>query len=502
MSASSSLSESLRLGAAIAATAVLAAVAALWAGAWAAAVLSGTTAGVALWHWRRLQRTAAGLAQARAVAVRAAHGDLGARVTQIHRYGRGEAQLLGDINRMLDLTEAFAREAEAAMRHASRQRYYRKIEATGLRGDFVKHARTVNAALDQMDRFAERNQEIAREIAGLAGAAGVGRLDARCDLAGKDGVDRTIAENLNGLLDVVEGTVRAMMTGLAALADGDLTRRLPKNAPGLFGELFDTFNQSADKLSVTVRSISDVAREVRFAADEIATGSVDLAQRSEHQVSSLEKTSASLDALVSMVKDTADRVMVTATRATDARTVAEAGGETATQAVAAIRRIEESSNKVAEIVSTVNEISFQTNLLALNAAVEAARAGDAGKGFAVVANEVRTLAQRTGMASKEIRSLITEALEQVSAGVTLVTEAGDSLASIHSSVATLSTEIGAITTATVEQSSGLEGINEAMSTMDDMTQRNAALVEQTSAAVQSLHRQSIRLADAVSVFKV
>jgi methyl-accepting chemotaxis protein len=288
---------------------------------------------------------------------------------------------------------------------------------------------------------------------------------------------------------------------LSRLARGDMTARLTVNADDVFRQIKDDVNAMAEKIRSIAKRIIGVSQEVQGATREIASGVADLSARTEHQASSLEETSASMGELATTVRQNSSNAQEANVLASLAKNSAVKGGEIATKAVAAMSQIEDSSRQIGDIVGLIQEIAFQTNLLALNAAVEAARAGDAGKGFAVVANEVRALAQRAGQASKDIKSLITNSDTQVRQGVTLVKQAGASLTEIVASVNKVAGLVSEIATATQEQSSGIEQVSKAVSGMDQLTQQNAALVEETNAALHSATNQVDELRKVVSFFQ-
>jgi methyl-accepting chemotaxis protein len=251
-----------------------------------------------------------------------------------------------------------------------------------------------------------------------------------------------------------------------------------------------------------MKQLASAAALVRDASAEISTGSQDLAQRTESQAAALEQTAASMHEVTATVKQNADNAQAANQLATAARDTAEKGGGVVGRAVAAVTQIETSAQKIVDIVSLIDEIAFQTNLLALNASVEAARAGEAGKGFAVVAQEVRALAQRSANASKDIKALIQESNAQVKTGATLVNQAGSSLTEIVTAIKKVSDIVAEIAAASAEQARGLEEVNGAVVNMDEMTQRNGALVEQTNASAQTLANQSDALAGLLARFRI
>ncbi len=243
-------------------------------------------------------------------------------------------------------------------------------------------------------------------------------------------------------------------------------------------------------------------RSIDTASKEIATGNLDLSTRTEMQAGSLEQTASAMETLTVAVKDNANNARLATDLAAEAARLASHGGQAVDRAVTTMESIRASSRKIVEIIGVIDGISFQTNILALNAAVEAARAGEQGRGFAVVASEVRTLAQRSAAAAKEIKALIADSVSIIDGGAASVNEAGSSMGHIVASVKQVNDIIERISVASTEQADGIAEVNRAVGQMDDMTQQNAALVEEAAAAAESLHEQTVNLARAVSVFKI
>ena len=347
-----------------------------------------------------------------------------------------------------------------------------------------------------------REQAIGQEIAALIDAVSKGNLTSRIDLAGKDGFYKTMREGINRLTDTVQGTIADIARVLGALAEGDLNQRITKEYQGAFDKLKTDVNATSAKLGEIVGQISEATEAISQASAEVSSGSADLAERTEQQASSLEETAASMEELGATVRTSAENAQRANKMAGNARGAAEQGGVVAGSAIDAMKQIADASRKITDIIGVIDEIAFQTNLLALNAAVEAARAGDAGKGFAVVAQEVRVLAQRSAQASKEIKTLILNSDNQVQNGVELVKKAGDSLDGIAKGVQQVAALIGEIAMASQEQASALDEINSAVASMDEMTQKNAALVEETTAAAQSMSGQASDLRQQMSFFKL
>ncbi|ARP88696.1 methyl-accepting chemotaxis protein [Bordetella genomosp. 9] len=286
------------------------------------------------------------------------------------------------------------------------------------------------------------------------------------------------------------------------IASGDLTEPVQVRSTNEIGKLYAAMKRMQESLTRTVAAVRRGVDEINVGAREISAGNTDLSSRTEQQAASLEETAASMEELASTVKQNAENARQANQLAASASDVAERGGSAVAEVVNTMQEISGSSRKISEIVSVIDGIAFQTNILALNAAVEAARAGEQGKGFAVVAGEVRSLAQRSAQAAKEIKALIEDSVSKVGAGSQQVERAGATMQEIVASVKRVTDIMGEISAASEEQSSGIDQVNRAVSQMDEVTQQNAALVEEAAAAAGSLQEQAQRLAEAVAVFKI
>lgn len=298
-------------------------------------------------------------------------------------------------------------------------------------------------------------------------------------------------------LDAVRDALEDIASG-----DADLTRRIDTHGSDELAQIASAFNRFADKISSVLAKIRAASDSVKVGANEIADGNLDLSSRTEEQASSLQETAATMEELTSTVKQNTDNARQANQLATTASDVAIKGGAVVSQVVETMGSINESSGKVVDIIRVIDGIAFQTNILALNAAVEAARAGEQGRGFAVVAGEVRALAQRSAAAAKEIKVLIDDSVEKVEVGTRLVGEAGTTMDEVVGSVKRVTDIMGEILAASEEQKTGIEQVNTAITQMDQVTQQNAALVEEAAAAADSLQEQATSLHDAVGTFKL
>ena len=351
-----------------------------------------------------------------------------------------------------------------------------------------------------MDAVKSGMQALTDELKGLVDAAVEGDFSRRGDAERFEFIYRDMIESLNALMESADRGLGEVGGVLAAVADGDLTRSADDDLPGQFGELARNANVAVQHLASVVGEIRQGSNAISGAAGEITAGNNDLSQRTEQQAASLEETASSMEELTSTVRQNADNARQANQLAIGAADVAEQGGQVVGQVVQTMSAINDSSRKISDIIGVIDGIAFQTNILALNAAVEAARAGEQGRGFAVVAAEVRSLAQRSAGAAKEIKQLITDSVGKVEEGSTLVDQAGKTMGEIVTSVKRVTDIIADISAASQEQSSGIDQVNQAILQMDEGTQQNAALVEEASAAARSLEQQSTHLVEIVAAF--
>ena len=340
----------------------------------------------------------------------------------------------------------------------------------------------VTAASEELTKGSSRSSQMMlfAMLAGVALALAAGFI-----------VSRSITEPL-----------RSSLVAANRVAEGDLTVKLQANGRDEIGELVSALARMAEKLRQVIGTMRQSSESVFMASGEIAAGNQDLSQRTERQAASLQETASTVVHMTETVRRNAEAAHQASRLAVEASSVASTGGERVSQVVETMDAITDSSRKISEIVGVIDGIAFQTNILALNAAVEAARAGDQGRGFAVVAGEVRSLAQRSATAAKEIKTLIAANVDKVQAGSRLVGDAGETMAQIVRSSQRVADIVSEINSATAEQTQGLELVNKSIGHVDQVTQQNAALVEEAAAAAASLQSQTRTLNDAVSLFKL
>jgi methyl-accepting chemotaxis protein len=351
----------------------------------------------------------------------------------------------------------------------------------------------------------DRTQEVATEseLQAVITAVTAGNLDNRITLEGKRDFFLTLSRGINELVEAIATVVVEVRGVVAAANTGDLTRRIDtQGKAGLLVQIGSGINDLTSSLSALVSQVKKASAEVSRGADEISQGNANLSQRTEEQASSLEETASSMEEMTSTVKQNADNAAHASKLGVAARDQAEKGGAVVSKAVAAMGGINDASKKIADIISVIDGIAFQTNLLALNAAVEAARAGEQGRGFAVVATEVRNLAGRSAGAAKEIKALIQDTVNKVDEGSKLVTQSGTTLEEIVVAVKKVTNIVAEIAAASNEQAAGIDQVNKAVMQLDELTQQNAALVEQASAASQAMADQARDLNKSMTRYQV
>jgi methyl-accepting chemotaxis protein len=353
---------------------------------------------------------------------------------------------------------------------------------------------------EAIDRVKASFAGISGEVNSLVSAAVKGDFSARGDASKFEHDFKTMIEGLNTLMATSDVGLGEVVRVLSALAKGDLTESIHGEYAGTFGQLKEDSNRTVDSLTHTVSQIIDAVDAVSTSAREIAVGNSDLSQRTEEQASSLEETASSMEELTSTVKQNAENAKQANQLAIGASAIALKGGDVVGEVVTTMASITESSKKIEDIISVIDGIAFQTNILALNAAVEAARAGEQGRGFAVVAGEVRSLAQRSAGAAKEIKTLITDSVERATAGSKLADHAGETMGEIVAAVKRVTDIMAEISAASIEQGAGIGQVNQAVSQMDQVTQQNAALVEEVAAAAGSLQDLAETLVNSTRAF--
>ncbi len=381
-----------------------------------------------------------------------------------------------------------------------------EVEVAGLTLNIV--ANPVVAAdgerLGTVVEWKNRTGEVAveREIDRIVAAARNGELGRRITLDGKDGFFRQLGLGMNQLLDVVENGFTDVAAAMKRMAEGDLTQPITREYAGVFDRVKQDVNATIQNIQQVVQQLCAASDSISTASGEISSGNTNLSARTEQQASALQQTAASMEELTSTVRNNAENARTADQVVSGASQRANQGGEVVGRAVTAMQEINDASERIAEIIGVIDEIAFQTNLLALNASVEAARAGEQGRGFAVVATEVRNLASRSAEAAKEIKGLIQDSVLKVKAGSELVDESGSTLDDIVVNVKKVGDIMAEIAAASGEQQSGIEQVNQAVTAMDEVTQQNAALAEETSAASAALNEKAGEMRQLVGFFKV
>ncbi|ENN86381.1 Methyl-accepting chemotaxis protein [Rhizobium freirei PRF 81] len=347
-----------------------------------------------------------------------------------------------------------------------------------------------------------RSDELQSSMSLAVSAAAAGDFSRRIDKDYGDANLNRFATNVNELLVSVDVGIGEVRRVIASLAEGDLTQSMKGEFQGAFAELQQNVNATLATLKSTMREVRETTGSINSNTNELRHASDDLSKRTEQQAAALEETSAALDQITSVVQNSTERAREASVMVGEAKEDAARSGTVVRNAIDAMGRIEQASGEISQIIGVIDDIAFQTNLLALNAGVEAARAGEAGKGFAVVAQEVRELAQRSATAAKDIKALIGKSGGEVQVGVKLVQATGEALSTIEARVLKINDHIHSIATAAREQATGLSEVNKAVNQMDEVTQRNAAMVEETSAATHRLAGEADGLVRLVSRFKV
>jgi methyl-accepting chemotaxis protein len=363
-----------------------------------------------------------------------------------------------------------------------------------------KNGERIGSVVEWLDRTKEKMAE--EDIANIVQSSVQGDFSQRVDESDKEGFMLTIAQGLNQLMQTTDSGLSEVSQVLLAISEGDLTKRVESQYQGTFEELKNYCNTTTENLVSVISQIRGASDTINNASSEIAQGNADLSTRTEQQASSLEETASSMEELTSTVRLNAENATQANSLASQASEVAGNGGQLISEVVTTMASINESAQKIADIIGVIDGIAFQTNILALNAAVEAARAGEQGRGFAVVASEVRTLAQRSANAAKDIKDLISDSVNKVESGNTLVNKSGDTMQEIVVSIQRVNDIMSEIAAASAEQASGIDEVSKAVTQMDEMTQQNAALVEEAAAAAESMRSQASDLNTRVGTFKL
>jgi len=466
------------------------------------------------------------------------NGSVDVRLTHIGGKQRPLQQLAWKLNDLMDQVETAQVDMHYSMAYVIYGDFSRKSYPQGLHGGFASALKQLNAvaktlsstttaitklmnamalgnfnetvdinvegeykrAVDNAMQAMQAMQSMLGDVGKVMGSVAQGDISQRVQAEGHGDLGK-LKDDINLSLDAL-GSLNDISLIASALSEGDLTQTIDKDYPGTFGAVIAGMNGTVENLRGLVGEIKDSTISINTAAKEIAAGNNDLSHRTEEQAASLEQTAASMEELTSTVQHNAKNAQQANQLAVGATDIAGKGVDVVGQVVTTMEDINESSRKIVDIITVIDGIAFQTNILALNAAVEAARAGEQGRGFAVVAGEVRNLAQRAAAAAGEIKNLIGDSVEKVEDGTKLVAQAGKTMEEIVSAIRGVTVIMSEIRTASVEQTSGIEQVNQAIGQMDEVTQQNAALVEQAAAAAESLEEQAQNLSVTVGRFTV
>lgn len=422
-----------------------------------------------------------------------AKGNIPAKISD--EYNGDFNSIKNNLNQCIDAVNALIADAASLSKAAVEGQLSTRADASKHQGDFRKIVEGVNATLDSVIGPLNVAAKYVDDIA-------QGNIPSKISEA-YNGDFNTLKNNLNTCIDAINKLVAdASMLSEAAHEGRISTRADASQHQGEFRKIVEGVNQTLDMIVGPIAAVKEAVEMITTAANEISTGNNDLSSRTEQQASSLEETAASMEELAGTVKQNAENAKQANQLALTASGVAVKGGQVVAEVVNTMSGINESARKIEDIISVIDGIAFQTNILALNAAVEAARAGEQGRGFAVVAGEVRSLAQRSASAAKEIKELITDSVNKTTEGTKLVENAGATMQEVVTSVQRVADIISEISAASQEQTTGIDQVNQAVTSMDETTQQNAALVEEAAAAAESLVEQANQLSDVVSVFKI
>ncbi len=419
-------------------------------------------------------------------------GDLSHRI-DAQRYPGAFGEMAAGVNRIAEGHIATSQQIVAVVQSYARGDMSQRMP------ELPGEKRRISEAVDGVR---EKLLAVRDEILRLSQGAAAGTFQLRGDAQRYEFAFREMVDSLNQLMANADEGLDRTCRVLAAVAGGDLSHTIQGQSQGRFAELQQATNATVVRLREIVGDIQSAVGAINSAAGEIASGNADLSSRTEQQAAALEETAASMEELTSTVRQNAENARSANQLSIGAADVAERGGSVVSQVVSTMGQINAQSRKIEDIIGVIDGIAFQTNILALNAAVEAARAGEQGRGFAVVASEVRSLAQRSAAAAKEIKQLISETVDKVGSGTQLVDSAGATMAEIVSAVKRVTDIMGEISAASAEQTAGIEQVSNTVTHMDETTQQNAALVEEATAAARAMEEQAARLAENVARFRL
>ncbi|MBP9752564.1 MAG: methyl-accepting chemotaxis protein [Proteobacteria bacterium] len=411
-------------------------------------------------------------------------------------------EFVNKFNDVLDVCDAFVRESSLAMKAVSEERFHRKIRQEGFSSAYLVALKRVNSSIDIIYQKTKQEKMLKEAIDKINASVSMGNLDIRISEELYEKNYQPLILGLNKVVETISKPIQESIHALKLMSQGDFTYMMEGEYEGVFEELKKAFEATIKDISKMIRDVNSISSSVHHSAQNILRSAGEIAEKAESQASALEETAASIEELASTVRLNSENANQSDSLAKNAQSLVSSAHNVMSETVVSIKSIKSSAQKIQNIIEFLDEIAFQTNMLALNATIEAARAGKSGKGFAVVAQEVRGLAKKSADASLEMKQLLNVSHTDIEHGVSLILQSSDHLNNVLESVKSVSLMIGDIANASVEQATGIEHINIAVSQLDEVTQVNSSAVNQNYATIESLNKSAERLKNLVQRFKL